>query len=159
MTRSHPFARYGWGPNVRDDWQVGAYDDGGNSTFSAWSATLSPIVFEQSLSYTKYSSGWYTARSTAYSGGSAKYSTRSGAYASFRMSGRNFAWVSYKSSTRGKAKVYVDGVYRATITLKSSTSKARNLVYAINYGARGTHTIKVVVVSGRVDVDAFVVLR
>ncbi len=159
VTRSHPFARYGWGPNVRDDWQVGAYDDGGNSTFSAWSATLSPIVFEQSLSYTKYSSGWYTARSTAYSGGSAKYSTRSGAYASFRMSGRNFAWVSYKSSTRGKAKVYVDGVYRATITLKSSTSKARNLVYAINYGARGTHTIKVVVVSGRVDVDAFVVLR
>jgi hypothetical protein len=160
ITRSHPWASYGSARDVADDWQIQAYDDAGNgSALSPISDTLSPIVFQQTLAYTTYSAGWSSSSSSSYSGGSAKYSTRAGASATFRAWGRSFAWVTYKASNRGKAKVYVDGVYKGTITLRSSTIKVRNLAYAVNFSAYGTHTIKIVVASGRVDVDAFVVFR
>ncbi len=53
----------------------------------------------------------------------------------------------------------MDGVLKTTLTLTSSTIKARNIAYTITFGSSGTHTIRVVVARGRVDVEAFVVLR
>ena len=143
-----------------DGFRVSASNEAGLwSPTSAWGVPLTASVFQQTLSYTKFSSGWTNQSGSAYSGGSAKSSSKAGATASFKMSGRSFAWVSYRASNRGKAKVYVDGVLKGTITLKSSATSARYIPYAITFSASGTHTIKIVVVSGRVDVDGFVVLR
>ena len=68
-----------------------------------------------------------------------------------------------KAASRGSFKVYVDGVYRGTISTYSTTTKYRQLVYQFSWAAPGTHKIKIVVsgTSGhpRVDLDAFVVLR
>ncbi len=64
-----------------------------------------------------------------------------------------------RASSRGKVKVYVDGSYKGTITLTSSATKYRYIAYATTFTATGTHTIKLVVASGRVDVDAFIVLK
>ena len=68
-----------------------------------------------------------------------------------------------KAATRGSFKVYVDGVYKATISTHSTTTKYRQLVYQFSWSSPGTHKVKIVV-SGtahhpRVDLDAFVVLR
>jgi hypothetical protein len=66
------------------------------------------------------------------------------------------------SSTRGKARVYIDGVYRATIDLRTSTLQHRRVVYARTFSTSGTHTIELRVLgtAGRpmVSLDAFVVL-
>jgi len=56
-------------------------------------------------------------------------------------------------------KVYVDGSYKGTITLTSPATKYRYIAYATTFTATGTHTIKLVVASGRVDVDGFIVLK
>ena len=59
--------------------------------------------------------------------------------------------------------VYVDGVYRGTIDMRSSVSVARKVVYARHWTTSGTHTIELRVAgtSGRpsVSLDGFVVLR
>ncbi len=160
VTRLHPWVAYGTPGNHGDQFQVQGYDDAGNaSPWSAASAPLTPTVFQQTARGYTWSVGWTSRSSSAYSGGSAKYATRAGRYVSFRMSGRSFAWVSYKASSRGRAKVYVDGVYRGLVTLTASKASARSLVYAVTFAASGIHTIKVMVYSGRVDVDGFVVLR
>ncbi|MFN8631413.1 MAG: hypothetical protein U0838_14180 [Chloroflexota bacterium] len=82
-----------------------------------------------------------------------------GAYAFLKTTGSSFGFVTTKGSAYGKAKVYVDGKLKTTLNLKSSVTKYRNLAYVISFATSGSHTIKIVVASGRVDVDAFVVLR
>ncbi len=149
------------GSSVNSSWQyrVTPQDDGGNSGTSATGSLLTPTGYQQSTSSFTYSSGWTSSSNARYSGGSVKYSSKTGASASFRTSGRSFGFVTTRSSTRGKVKVYVDGSYKGTITLKSSTTKYRYIAYAITFTSTATHTVKLVVASGRVDVDAFMVLK
>jgi hypothetical protein len=71
--------------------------------------------------------------------------------------------VALATSTRGRAYVYIDGVYRATIDTRSSTTQYRKVVYVRNWTTSATHTIELRVAgtSGRptVSLDGFVVLR
>ena len=73
------------------------------------------------------------------------------------------AVVAPTTSTRGKARIYIDGVYRATIDLRTATVQNRRVVYARNFGGFGTHTIEMRVVgtAGRptVSLDGFVILQ
>ena len=158
LVRSHYWVPYGYILPYQE--QVSAIDDAGNMSLTP-SAGLSrtATVYQQSLSSFTYSSGWGSSSSTVYSGGSARYSSTVGKYVSFKASGQSFGFLTYRASTRGRARIYVDGVLKGTLTLTSSTVKARNLAYTITFATSGTHTIKVVVYSGRVDVDGFVVLR
>lgn len=110
-----------------------------------------------------YSTGWtQQSLSTAYGGG-VRYASTANKTVTFTMNGRAVAWVAPKSSSRGQAKVYVDGTLVTTTNLNSSTSQSRVVVYSKTWSSVGTHTVKLVLAgtSGhpRVDVDAFVVLR
>ena len=84
----------------------------------------------------------------------------SGAWAKFSFTGSSVAWVTTRGTTRGKAKVYVDGVYAATVNLWASSGHSRSIVFARNWSTSGAHTIRIVVVGTaghpRVDIDAFV---
>lgn len=133
-------------------------DDGLNASSSMLGPTLTPIVYQQTTGVT-YGGTWKKASSSSYSGGSVKYSTKAGAWAKFTTSGRSFAFVTTRSSSRGKVKVYVGGKYIKTLKLTSSTTRYRNLAYVVNYSSTASHAIKLVVVKGRVDIDAFVVLK
>ena len=71
--------------------------------------------------------------------------------------------MTYRSSTHGGVKVYLDGVYKGTVKTYSSTVKRRQIVWVSSALSNGSHKLKLVVVgtSGhpRVDVDAFVVIH
>ncbi len=137
---------------------VVAYDDAQNA--SGWVAgpALTPLVYQQTSGF-RYAGSWRTLKGRSYSGGSTRYSTRAGASATFKTTGRSFGFVTTKASSRGRVRIYVDGKLRGTFRLTSAATRYRNIAYAITYSSTGTHSIKLVVVSGRVDVDAFVVLR
>jgi hypothetical protein len=125
---------YGTGP----DFQVGRYQD-----------TSSSIV---------YSTGWSTSRNSAHSGDSVKGTSTSGGSATFTYTGRGFAIVGPRSSTRGKFKVYVDGAYRATVSERSSSAQYRRVLYTASL-AHGRHTIRIVAAGGgRIDLDAILTL-
>ena len=159
ITRNHWWEAYGDTADTSYRYQVQAEDDAGNLSTTPAGPYLTPTVYNQTMSSFAYSAGWTSTSSTSYLQGSAKYSTTAGRYVTFTASGRAMGFVSYKGSTRGKVRVYVDGVYKGLITLTSSTSKARQIVFATSWATSGTHSIKLVVYSGRVDVDGFVVLR
>ena len=97
-------------------------------------------------------------------GGAVKYSTETGATATLSFTERNVAGVAPKSSTRGRAEVWIDGVKGATVDLQLSTVLARRVVYSAGgLDPTVSHTLEVKVLGTagrpRVDVDAFVVLR
>ena len=68
-----------------------------------------------------------------------------------------------RATTRGKVKVYVDGVLQATVDTYRSSTQYRSVVWRQAYSSTVTKTIRIVVLatSGRprVDLDAFVVIH
>jgi len=110
-----------------------------------------------------WSSGWRSLSSSSAAGGTVRASSKAGATATVRFTGRAFAWVAPTGPTRGSARVYVDGVYKATVSLWRSAPTSRVIVWASAWAASGTHTvtIRIIGTSGhpRVDIDAFLTLR
>ena len=132
---------------------------------SAWmpGATARTLLTEQGSASIRYSGTWRTLARSAAHGGSLRYSTSAGASATFTFGGSSVGWVATRAPNRGYARVYVDGVYAATINLYASAYQYRRVVFARNFGTAGLHTLTIRVVgSGRhpvVDVDAFIRLN
>jgi GH25 family lysozyme M1 (1,4-beta-N-acetylmuramidase) len=128
---------------------------------SNWSQgpSVRATITQQTSTGVTWSGSWHTVNTTKASGGSLRYSTAAGASATFRFSGSSVAWVAARGTSRGSARIYVDGVYATIVSLRSATSAYRSIVFARNWPTVGTHSIKIVVVGNaghpRVDVDAF----
>lgn len=141
-------------------YRMRAYDANGNTSAWAYGPTFSGARTQQTSTSVKFSSGWSTSYPSSASGGSVKYTKKKGASVSYTFTGASIAWVSPKGPARGSADVYIDGVFKATVSLYSSSYQAQRIVYAYNWSSNGTHTIKIVnrATSGhpRIDVDAFV---
>jgi hypothetical protein len=130
------------------------------STPFAYGGTFKPVTSDNTSTLIAYTGTWSTGSSSAYFGGTTRYASTAGRSATYSFTGSSVAWIAYKSTTRGSARVYVDGVLRATVSLYSTTATARAQVFAYNWSTSTAHTIKVVVVGTaghpRVDIDAFV---
>jgi hypothetical protein len=156
VTRALPF-----GHNVQ--YRVTATDAAGNDSAPATSAKFRPYLYEQTVTNISYSGSWSTYSGGNYSGGSVKATSTAGRSATFTSSNtRSIAFVTTKATSRGSFKVYIDGVYKKTISTNGST-KYRQILYQYSWSSPATHKMKIVVsgTSGhpRVDVDAFVSLR
>ena len=142
--------------------RIRATDKAGNAGDWVYGSLFRLTAVSQASSGVKYgptTSRWHTVTSTTYWGGTAKYASTASSTASYSFTGRSFAWVSLKASTRGKANVYVDGVLKATIDLRSTTTLKQQVVWQTTFATSARHTvmIKVLGTSGRprVDVDGF----
>lgn len=133
----------------------------GNANTSAWTAgaAVRALLTQQSSSSVTYTGTWHTAYASYVSGGSLRYASTAGASASYRFWGSSIAWVAFRGPNRGSARVYVDGAYLKQVSLYASTYLPESIVFASNWSANGSHTIKIVVVGTagrpRVDIDAF----
>jgi lysozyme len=154
--------------SVTEPWTVGATygysaratDGVGNLSDWVPGPRASVLLAEQAGSGIAYSGTWKSASNQYASGGSLKYATRSGASVTYTFTGAGVAWVAYRGPNRGSARVYVDGVLKKTISLYAATYSAKQVAFAFNWGATGTHKIRIVAVGTaghpRIDVDAFV---
>jgi subtilisin len=141
-------------------YRVRARDVAGN--WSAWATgpTLTGGLVQDRSSAVAYSGTWKKSVYSLASGGSTTYATASGSRARLTFSGRAIAIVAPVGPTRGSATIYVDGVYRASVSFRASSGKSRMVMYAASFVSLGTHTITLRVSgTGRVDLDAFVILR
>ena len=124
------------------------------TTVRAWAKT------EGSGSGLTYSGTWTTAKSSSYYGGAVRYSSSGSARATWTFTGREVSWIAARGTSRGKAKVYIDGVYTATIDLRASSTQLRQIVYRKAFSSSGTHTISIRPAgTGRIDLDAFMALK
>lgn len=142
---------------------VRAYDRVGN--VSAWASgpTFTLSAYQESNTAIVYSGTWKSQSLSGAYGGAVRYATAGGASAKITFSGRNVSWVSRRSTTSGKAEIYLDGARVATVDLYSSTAQTRRVVFsrAVTTGTSHTLQVRVLGTSGRprVDLDAFMVLR
>jgi dipeptidyl aminopeptidase/acylaminoacyl peptidase len=125
-----------------------------------YSPMFQPKRSEQTSTSVTYSGSWSTSSSTSFSGGSARFASAAGASATYSFTGTSVAWVGSLGPTRGSARIYVDGVLKATVSAYSATYVYRRLLFAWSWPTQGAHKLKIVVVgtSGhpRVYVDGFV---
>jgi hypothetical protein len=144
-------------------YRVATRDNSGNlSTFVA-GPTFKAISYNEVSSVISYSGTWYLAEAISYIGHHAKYATAAGASATATISGNRVGWLGRKGPTSGTAKVYVDGVLKATINMYAATTQIRQLLFTYSWTTIGTHKLKIVV-SGtaghpRVTLDQILVLR
>jgi subtilisin len=160
-TRSVAVAGLSFGTTYR--FRVRAQDsDGSWSPWVAGAAVIPGAVSDRS-SLVTYRGTWSRYAHSPSTNGWITSSRQAGATARMRFTGRGIAIVALATSTRGRAYVYIDGVYRATIDTRSSTTQYRKVVYVRNWTTSATHTIELRVAgtSGRptVSLDGFVVLR
>jgi hypothetical protein len=108
-----------------------------------------------------YAGRWASARHSGYAGGRVLYSDRDGATATYTFFGKSVAWVGPVGSTRGKARVIVDGVVMGVVDLRRSTFKPQVTLYTKTWTKAGQHRITIRVIgSGRpVAIDQFVLKR
>jgi GH25 family lysozyme M1 (1,4-beta-N-acetylmuramidase) len=139
--------------------RVRATDGAGNTSGWAYGPAFKTSFTQQNSSSVHYGYGWSTLLTSAASGGSLATTKTAGSWATFTFTGSGISWVAYKGPNRGSAQVWIDGVLAATVSMYSTTYKAKQIVFAKAWGVNGTHTIEVVNLATaghpRIDIDGF----
>jgi subtilisin len=143
--------------------RVRAVDTAGN--WSPWAQgvrdTILHPIDDRSTSIVRKGNWARVANASAWRGTETGSSTP-GASVRMSFSGRSIAIVGPTNRYRGRAKVYIDGVYITTINMRTAVSTSRRVVFTRALSS-GTHAIALVAMgSGASSVfrlDAFVILR
>jgi subtilisin family serine protease len=142
--------------------RVTATDRVGNVGAGA-TTSVKATLYSDATSLAHYGSGWSRPTSSSALGGRWHTATRAGASMTMSFTGRSINVIAPRGPTRGSFSVYLDGTYVQTISLRSSSTSSRIVVFAAAWSANAAHTLKVVVAGTaghpRVDLDGFAVLR
>lgn len=116
---------------------------------------------EESNGSIAYTGRWKTADHGSYAGGRVLYSERNGATATFTFDAKSVTWIGPVGSTRGKARVSVDGVDLGVVNMRRSKFKPRVVLFSRSWADVGAHVVQIQVIgSGRpVAIDQFVITR
>ncbi|MFC7217542.1 peptidoglycan recognition protein [Streptomyces polyrhachis] len=147
-------------PGVSTNWTMKAVDWVNHATYRSQAHT-GLILQETAAART---GSWSGKSSSSYLGGGSLTSSTAGSTLSWTFEGRSVAWVASQASGSGQVEIYLDGVKKATVDLRSSTVKYRQALWAARWGGEpSTHklTIKVVGTAGRptITTDGITVVR
>jgi hypothetical protein len=118
-------------------------------------------VFGDGSKWIAWGGRWDLAGHTSYLGDSVHWTKEAGAKASLVFDGTRISWVGPTGPTRGKAKVYIDGYYKATVNLYSASFRPLRTVFSTTV-PNGRHKITVIALGTPsrpvVAIDAFKVV-
>jgi hypothetical protein len=141
---------------------LGAITHDGYGNTSAWSpAATAAVPLDQTAA--TYSTGWTAIAATGRWLGSVHSSTVNGSKATLVAPARQFQIIGDKCAACGSFKVYIDGVYKGTVSSYATTTQVRRVLWTSP--ALGPITRRTLVVvpalttSRRVNIDGFVPLR
>jgi Bacterial Ig domain len=141
-------------------YRVRATDVAGN--VGAWAAfpTLNPKRIQDTSSLVAYTGTWTKVTNSSLSGGTARYASSTSRRAKVTFTGQEVALVATRRTTGGRAEIRVDGVVAGTVDLDASSTQYRRLVFRKGFASTASHTLEVRPLGdGRVEIDAFIVLR
>ena len=114
---------------------------------------------DNAATYSGPAGTWTHSTGAVFMGGSDIHAVKAGAAMAYTYTGQTFAWVSEFGPGRGSAKVYQDGILKATVSLYAKVNTGPEIAWSNWFPVSGLHTIKIVVVGTpghpRVDVDGF----
>jgi hypothetical protein len=135
------------------------FDRNGWPSGWAYGRQLTTTRFQDGNWRLTYTGSWRIRRSTTFSGGSFHETSTAGAPATFRFTGTDITIVGPRGPHRGRALVYVDGVYRKTIDTYARSDQVRSVLWWGHWSSPGAHsvTVRVAGTVGRpwVGLDAF----
>lgn len=138
------------------------YAKGGKDAGPTLPTAIQKRFSERSVAVS-YTGTWKTASFSRYAGGRVRYARTAGASATFTFTGRKVVWYGPAGPTRGKAKVYVDGVFARTVDFHRRAFSARLAGFKASWSTNGPHTIRIVVQGSAghpmVAIDEFVVTQ
>ena len=108
------------------------------------SVTGSQLHFEQDNAAVTYTGTWYPNSGAFNSGGSAVMAMDAGSQAKFTFTGTSVNWIGFSDPWSGIAKVYVDGVLKATIDTYAASQQAQVVQYSIGSLSNAQHTLAIV---------------
>ena len=150
-------------PGHRYRYRVRAVDKYGNIGYWDYGATFRPAVREDTSSSITYSAAWASVPDVTARGGSLHESASALSAARTTFTGRDVAWIAERGPGHGRAKIYVDGVLRASVDLTAASDAPARVVWKRHWPSKSAHTVRIVVqgTPGRptVDVDGFIFLR
>jgi hypothetical protein len=142
---------------------VRAIDGAGRASAWANGPTFRVRLKQDDAAAIGYRGGWNRAASTAYLGGSVRWSTNIAATATYTFTGTSVAWVAALGPKRGSVKVYVNQALIQTVNLNAGANQARRVVFAMRWPTSVTRQIRLEIVGSvghpRGDLDAFVVTQ
>ena len=138
--------------------EVRARDKAGNVGAWVGPSTWYTSLTQQSSASVSTTGAWSAEAGASYSAGSVRFSTAAGAGASLTFKGRSVGWVTTQRAGGGLAQVYIDGALAATVDTSAASTTERVLAFTKSWTTYASHTIRIVVVNGRVDLDAFAIL-
>jgi hypothetical protein len=112
---------------------------------------------ENTDSRINYSGGWTVSSLPigVHSGGSYTYSSSTGASVELAFMGTSLDWIATRSSVGGSATVSVDRGTPITVNLYAASPEYQAKVWGTGPLPDGFHTVKILRVTGTVNVDAF----
>jgi hypothetical protein len=125
--------------------------------------TTTVVRYEQNNPAIKYTGTWDPNSGVFNSGGSATMAMDAGSQGKFTFTGTGVKWIGYRDQWSGIAKVYLDGVLKATIDTYSASAQAQTAEYSVSGLSNAAHSLTIVVTGQRdskssedwVWVDAF----
>ena len=144
-------------------YQASATDCVGNASAFVKGPSIRLTAFQDRNAGIAYTRAWTRAAVARAYGGTVRKVSKAGAYAKFRFTGRQVAWVASRTSASGTARVYLDGHLTAAVNLQSAAPIHRRIVFTHAWKGDGVHTIKIVCVGTHghptINVDAFLTVR
>ena len=132
---------------------------GAAGEIATW-APLTPAIQQEKSRSVEVRGPWRDASGPSLSGGTVTFTGSRGATLTFTFRGSDVGWVATRTPMSGRAQVRVDGRLVDTIDLAAPGVRYRQLLFHRHVGESGQHTLQIRALGdGRVDVDAFVVLR
>ena len=108
-------------------------------------ATTKVVRYQQNDTAVRYTGPWYPNGGGFNSGGSATMAMDAASRATFTFTGTGVKWIGYHDQWSGIAKVYLDGVLKATIDTYSASALAQAPGYAVSGLSNAAHTVAIVV--------------
>ncbi len=116
------------------------------STMATPSVVPTSVPFsraEQNNARLIYVGPWKQTASASYSGGSARSVSDKGALVAARFNGTAIRWIGPAGSGFGRAELYLDGRYVATVDQSSSRAVTKRTVWASAALAEGSHRLEI----------------
>jgi len=144
-------------PSIQPDVSSSATSsiDAGSSSVTATGTAVvqgagpTGLLAEDADSRVSFSGTWYALSSSAFTGGSYRYSAVAGSTATVAVSGTDIAVIGSVGPSYGKIEVIVDGISRGNVSCYAATYAHQQTLYALSGLAEGVHSVAIRVTGTR----------
>ena len=136
-----------------------AGEDGTVGAAREW-PPITPAIHQETSRLVTVDGRWRTAGGPSLSGDRVTFSAARSATLTLRFTGSDVGWVATRTPMSGRAEVRLDGAVVKTVDLAADSVRYRRIVFRQQVDADTKHVLEIRPIGdGRVDVDAFIVLR